>query len=103
DRSIVISGDTSPSDDLVRLAQGADVLVHEVMYLPSLEKMIATEPNAATLWQHLLTSHTTTEQIGKIATAARVKTLVLSHFVPGGYPFVEDRVWMDAVRPHFAG
>jgi ribonuclease BN (tRNA processing enzyme) len=32
-----------------------------------------------------------------------VKTLVLSHFVPGDYPFVEDRVWMDAVRPHFAG
>jgi hypothetical protein len=25
------------------------------------------------------------------------------HFVPGGYPFIADSVWYDAVRPHFAG
>ena len=43
-RSIVISGDTAYSENLVRLARGADVLVHEVMYLPALEKLIATEP-----------------------------------------------------------
>ncbi len=28
---------------------------------------------------------------------------MLSHFVPGGYPFVADEVWFDAVRPHFDG
>ena len=103
DRSIVISGDTRPSPNLVKLAQGADVLVHEVMYLPSLEQLIATEPNAKTLREHLLASHTTTEQVGRIATEAGVKTLVLSHFVPGGYPFLKDEVWFDAVRPYFAG
>jgi ribonuclease BN (tRNA processing enzyme) len=103
DRSIVISGDTRPSQNLVRLAQGADVLVHEVMHLPSLDKLIATEPNAKTLREHLLASHTTTEQVGRIATEAGVKTLVLSHFVPGGYPFLKDEVWFDAVRPYFSG
>ena len=103
DRSIVISGDTRPSQNLVKLAQGADVLVHEVMHLPSIEQLIATEPNAKTLREHLLASHTTTEQVGRIATEAGVKTLVLSHFVPGGYPFLKDEVWFDAVRPHFAG
>lgn len=103
DRSIVISGDTRPSQNLVKLAQGADVLVHEVMHLPSLEQLIATEPNARTLREHLLASHTTTEQVGRIATEAGVKTLVLSHFVPGGYPFLKDEVWFDAVRPYFAG
>jgi ribonuclease BN (tRNA processing enzyme) len=103
DRSIVISGDTRPSQNLVKLAQGADVLVHEVMHLPSLDKLIATEPNAKTLREHLLASHTTTEQVGRIATEAGVKTLVLSHFVPGGYPFLEDQVWFDAVRPYFSG
>ena len=103
DRSIVFSGDTRPSQNLVRLAQGADVLVHEVMHLPSLEQLIATEPNAKTLREHLLASHTTTEQVGRIATEAGVKTLVLSHFVPGGYPFLKDEVWFDAVRPHFTG
>ena len=103
DRSIVISGDTRPSKNLIELAQGADVLVHEVMHLPSLEQLIATEPNAKTLREHLLASHTTTEQVGRIATQAGVKTLVLSHFVPGGYPFLKDEVWLDAVRPTFSG
>ena len=102
-RSIVISGDTRPSPALVRLAQGADVLVHEVMHVPSIERLIAAEPNARTLREHLLASHTTTEQVGRIATEAGVRTLVLSHLVPGGYPFIEDDVWRDAVRPHFAG
>jgi ribonuclease BN (tRNA processing enzyme) len=103
DRSIVISGDTRPSPALVQLARGADVLVHEVMHVPSIEALIARETNARTLREHLLASHTTTEQVGRVATDAGVKTLVLSHFVPGGYPFVEDSVWYDAVRPYFAG
>ena len=103
DRSIVFSGDTRPSENLVKLADGADVLVHEVMYLPALTKLIASEPNATTLRDHLLASHTTTEQVGRIATEAGVKTLVLNHFVPGGDPSLTDEVWHDAVAPHFKG
>jgi len=103
DRSIVISGDTRPSAALVELARGADVLVHEVMHVPSIEALIAREPNATTLREHLLASHTTTEQVGRLATEAGVGTLVLSHFVPGGFPFLSDEAWHDAVRPHFAG
>lgn len=103
DRSIVFSGDTRPSENLVRLAHGADVLVHEVMYLPALDKLIASEPHAKTLREHLLASHTTTEQVGRIATEAGVKTLVLNHFVPGGDPSLTDEVWREAVTPHFKG
>lgn len=103
DRSIVISGDTAPSEALIRLARGADVLVHEVMHVPSIETLISGETNAKTLREHLLASHTTTDQVGRIATEAGVKALVLSHFVPGGAPFLSDEAWLDAVRPHFAG
>jgi len=103
DRSIVISGDTRPSQNLVRLAHGADVLVHEVMYLPALEKLSAGEPNATSLSAHLKSAHTTTEEVGRIATEAGVKTLVLSHFVPGGMPAIPDQVWYDAVKPYFSG
>ena len=103
DRSIVISGDTRPSANLVRLARDADILVHEVMYLPALEQVIGSEPNAKNLREHLLASHTTTEQVGRTATEAGVKTLVLSHFVPGGAPIIPDDVWRDAVSPHFSG
>lgn len=103
DRSIVFSGDTRPSEALVKLARGADVLVHEVMYLPALEKLIASEPQASRLREHLLASHTTTEQAGRVATEAKVRTLVLNHFVPGGDPALTDEVWRDAVAPHFRG
>jgi ribonuclease BN (tRNA processing enzyme) len=41
--------------------------------------------------------------VGRIATEAGVKTLVLSHFVPGGTPVIPDQVWYDAVKPYFAG
>jgi ribonuclease BN (tRNA processing enzyme) len=102
DRSIVFSGDTRPSENLVRLAKGADVLVHEVMYLPAVDKMVAGESNAKTLREHLLSAHTTAEEVGRVATEAGVKTLVLSHFVPGG-PGLSDETWAEAVRPHFAG
>lgn len=103
DRSIVISGDTRASDRLIALARGADVLVHEALYLPALEQLIATEPNAKTLREHLLASHTPLADVGRVATEAGVKTLVLSHLVPGGYPFIKDEVWMEAIRPHFSG
>ncbi len=103
DRSIVFSGDTRPSKHLVSLARGADVLVHEVMYLPALEKLIAGEAHATRLRQHLLASHTTAAQVGRLATEAGVKTLVLTHFVPGGDPLLTDAVWHDAVAPHFSG
>ena len=102
DRSVVFSGDTTYSPSVVALAKGADVLVHEVMYLPALDALIASEPNAKTLREHLLASHSTPEQVGRVATEAGVGTLVLSHFVPRG-PMVADQTWLAEVRPHFSG
>jgi ribonuclease BN (tRNA processing enzyme) len=102
-KAIVISGDTTYSENLVRLAQGADVLVHEIMHTPSLDQLLATEPNATRLKEHLLASHSTPEQVGRVATEAKVKKLVLSHFVPGGYPYLDDSVWFNSIKPHFNG
>ncbi len=76
DRAIVISGDTTYSPELIALAKGADVLVSEVMHLAGLENLLKRVPNAATLREHLLASHIVTEDLGKLAAAAGVKTLV---------------------------
>ena len=103
DRSIVISGDTARSDNLVRLAQGADVLVHEAMYLPAVDRLVARVPNAATLKRHLLDSHTSAEDAGRVAAAAGVKTLVLSHLVPPDDPLTTEQMWIDAARTQFNG
>ena len=98
DRSIVISGDTRPSDALVRLARGADVLVHEALYAPA----APGEPGSA-LRKHVMDSHTTAEDAGRIATRAGVKTLVLSHFVPAEEPPISDEQWRAAAAGTFAG
>lgn len=102
DRSIVFSGDTRPSEQLVALARGADVLVHEVIDPEAIGAVLRSEAQAARLRQHLLAAHTSVHDVGRVATEAGVKTLVLNHFVPG-VPKIPDRVWYDAVRPHFRG
>jgi ribonuclease BN (tRNA processing enzyme) len=102
DCSYVFSGDTTYSANVVALAKGADILIHEVMNLDVLDSLIASEPNAENLRQHLLASHSTPEQVGRVATEAGVKTLVLSHYVPGG-PVLTDQQWLEAVRPYFQG
>ena len=103
DRSIVISGDTAYAPELAEFAKGADVLVHEVMHLGGLEALLKRVPNAATLREHLLASHTLPEDVGRVAAAAGVKTLVLSHFVPGDDPAITDEMWSEGVRKHYAG
>lgn len=54
DRSVVISGDTAYAPELAEFAKGADVLVHEVMYLPGIEALIKRLPNATRLREHLM-------------------------------------------------
>jgi ribonuclease BN (tRNA processing enzyme) len=103
DRSIVISGDTSYAPGLADFAQGADVLVHEIMYLPGIEKLIQQLPDAKRLREHLMAAHTLPEDVGRIARRAAVKTLVLSHFVPGDDPTISDEQWAAGVRKEFDG
>src|SRR4030095_5748786 len=67
DRSVVLSGDTAYAPELAEFAKGADVLVHEVMYLPGVEALIRRLPNATRLREHLLVAHTVPEDVGKIA------------------------------------
>ena len=103
DRSIVISGDTTRADSLIALAQGADVLVHEALYVPAVDRLVATVANASTLKKHIIESHTSAEDCGRVAEAAGVKTLVLSHLVPAEDPLVTEAMWIDAARAHFRG
>ena len=103
DRSIVISGDTTYAPELAEFAKGADVLVHEVMYLPGIEALIKRLPNAKRLREHLMAAHTLPEDVGRIAAQAEVKTLVLTHFVPGDDPSITDEQWSEGVRKYFNG
>jgi ribonuclease BN (tRNA processing enzyme) len=103
DRSIVISGDTARSDNLIKLARGADVLVHSAVYFPAVDRLIARVPNATTLKQTIIRGQTSAEDAGRVAHAAGVKTLVLSHLIPADDPTVTEQMWIEAARTQFNG
>ena len=104
DRSIVISGDTTPSDALIALARGADILVHEAMYVPAIDRMLASRPYVPPkLRAFLLEGHTTAEECGRIAAQAQVGTLVLTHLLPGDDAELSDDIWMAEAAKTFDG
>ena len=75
---VVVSGDTRPCASLLKYAKGADILVQEA-YLPEWFDKVDTPAVAARLKHY----HTSAEEAGEIAAAAGVKTLVLTHLIPG--------------------
>lgn len=86
--SIVFSGDTCPCDNLVSLAKGADILVHEAIDQQWAESIFPKPLNSAdaALLQHFLKAHTTIEQVGPVAEKCGVRALVLSHIGPADTP-----------------
>jgi ribonuclease BN (tRNA processing enzyme) len=96
DGSVVISGDTAPSENLIQLAQGADVLCHEVIERAFVEALFGQPPfppDVQAIVDHLLFAHTTVEDVGDVAERAGVRTLVLHHYVPGNGP---PETWLPA-------
>jgi ribonuclease BN (tRNA processing enzyme) len=102
DGTIVFSSDTAYNPKLAEFAKGADVLVHEALYVPWVDRPVARVKNGATLKKHLLESHTAVEDVGKIAAAAGVKVLVLSHLVPGDLDVTDD-TWSEGAKKNFSG
>ena len=111
DRSIAFSGDTTPLAAVATMAKGADVLVHETMYVPALEKAIK-DRTAKGGWPvtfeavmaHAKADHTPSEDVGRIAQEAGVKTLVLSHLIPTIDSIsISDDTWREPVAKYFKG
>ena len=103
DRSIVISGDTARSENLVKLAQRADLLVHSAVYSSAVDRLVARVPNATALKRSIIAGQTSAEDVGRVAQAAGVKTLVLSHLIPADDPEITEQMWTAAARIHFRG
>lgn len=95
-RSIVISGDTRPSESLIRAATGVDVLIHEV--LPTGLTQLGNRTNVD--WKkYIAEHHTTTVQLGELAARAQPKLLIVSHNTRRA---PADQMMAD-VRRSFAG
>jgi len=70
--SVTFSGDTTYSDNLIRLARDTDVLVHEAINVDGFQGPPA-------LVDHLLEGHVEIQKVGGIAQRAGAKRLVVSH------------------------
>ena len=80
------------------------MLVHEAMYVPGIDKMLAKRPYVPPrLKQFLMEGHTSAEDCGRIAAEAGVKTLVLSHLLPGDDTELADELWRAEAAKHFRG
>ena len=108
DRSIAFSGDTAPIETVAQLAKGADILVHESMYVPALEVYIRDRVAKGVpirfddYMAHMKVDHSPVEDVGRIAQEAGVKTLVLSHLTPG-IDGIQDETWRDLAAKQFKG
>lgn len=108
DRSIAFSGDTAPLEAVAVMAKGADVLVHETMYVPALEKYLkdaiakGRPVKFDAFMAHMKADHTPSEDVGRIAQEAGVKTLVLSHLTPA-IDSIADDTWREPVAKYFKG
>ncbi len=98
DRTIVISGDTNPSQALIEHCQKCDVLIHEVYaeeYAP------AAVPNWA---EYRSKYHTTTTQLAEIANKTQPGLLIMYHrgVGPPGHE-ISDRQYLDEVGRTYRG
>jgi ribonuclease BN (tRNA processing enzyme) len=91
-RALVYSGDSGPDEGLARLARGADVLIHMCHYISGTQ---LNEPFAHSCMGHL--------ELAKMAEAAAVKTLVLTHITEQfDRPGMRERVVAEMSR-HYSG
>jgi ribonuclease BN (tRNA processing enzyme) len=96
-RSVVISGDTKPSESLVRAAAGADVLVHEVYPAARIAANATESPPWPTYMREF---HTSDVELGRLAARIRPKLLILSHIIRRG---ATDEELRGGVRQSFDG
>jgi ribonuclease BN (tRNA processing enzyme) len=82
DRSIVISGDTAPSEALVRASRGVDVLVHEV-YSP-IHLAVEDRPGGKYWPRYMREFHTSDVELGELAARIKPRLLLLTHIIRMG-------------------
>ena len=96
-RTIVLSGDTRPSDELVRMATGVDVLIHEAQ---SSDSTVHRPNRSDAEWAaYVAAYHTTALQLGELAARAHPGLLIVYH---NGRRAPGDQILAD-IRRSYSG
>jgi len=99
DGSVVFSGDTSVNEDLIALAGGADILVHQVADLSYLRRHGMDDAEVA----RMAALHTDVTEVGGVAERAGVRELILSHYLPAEPDAVTGEEWASRAGKGFGG
>jgi ribonuclease BN (tRNA processing enzyme) len=99
DGSVVFSGDTTVNEDLIALAEGADILVHCVADLGYLERHGFKGPAL----DRMAALHTDVDEVGTVAERAGVRELILNHYVPAEPDAVTESEWEERAARRFSG
>lgn len=91
-RSVTISGDTRPSDNLIRHAAGTDLLIHQVAAAKP-ELLAASKPV-----QLILAHHTKPEEAGTVFSKVKPKLAVFYHFSLQGSPQIPPPTEQDVLE-----
>jgi ribonuclease BN (tRNA processing enzyme) len=111
DRTIVFTGDTGPSEALTGLAKNADMLVTEIVSFDDYKALqIKTgrwqglTPQQQSSYEfHMKQEHLSADEIGKMASRAAVKTVVLTHLPATIDPKDDYKRYADVVKKSFSG
>ena len=99
DGSVVFSGDTTVNGDLIALARGADVLVHQVADLGYLGR----HGTDATELERMRALHTDVTEVGGVAERAGVRELILTHYLPADPAAISEEEWQRRAGQGFSG
>jgi ribonuclease BN (tRNA processing enzyme) len=99
DGAIVFSGDTTVNEDLIALAQGADILLHSVADLSYLARHGFSGSELA----HMSGLHTDVTEVGGVAERAGVGELILTHFLPAEPDAITAVEWAARAGYGFSG
>jgi ribonuclease BN (tRNA processing enzyme) len=94
--SVTFSGDTRYSTNLVDLAQGTDLLVHEAIGVEG------AGLGEASL-DHMLQSHVLIDDVGTVAEQAGAEHLVVSHYADLGAEKVDVQKWRRLAQRGYRG
>jgi ribonuclease BN (tRNA processing enzyme) len=107
-RSIVYTGDTGPSANVENMGLGADMLVSEMIDIPTTIAAMRryanlSAPVLATMEEHLSHHHLTPEQVGDMAARMGVKSVVVTHLAGQSPKPDEITKYVESIKTRFAG
>ena len=101
---IVFSGDTSPNENVLSASENADILVHESYNKNWILASIDQNPEDEGTLKSVMLKHASTIEVAKIAKAAAVKHLVLTHHIPSPLPLKKiEQQYISGMSKIFSG